>query len=153
MSAMLPDPRQRLRRLADDCEELARRPINADAKSYYWRAANDARQAMTARHVNDAGLCAVLAMVEAQAQFARWCAGEADDAAQPCEAVALPATPPRHGNALNARQLAALFGLSERGARKAIERGASKGLAGFHRDGRNLFAERDAFAEFRICAR
>ena len=49
-------------------------------------------------------------------------------------------------SALKTSELAARFGLSERGARKAIERGMGNGREGFGRIGGLLFAEPEAFA-------
>lgn len=50
---------------------------------------------------------------------------------------------------LNARQLAGLFGMTERGARKAIVRGVDRCLPGFYREGCHWYAERKAFEQMR----
>lgn len=151
--------RERLQRLADDCEERARLSTNSDARSLYWLAARECRLTMIAR---DGRQRATFAAMTAQAQLARWYDGEdiygAEPASAPLECFsasvrasdAQPTSRPPQG--LRARQLAEMSGMSERGALKRIVHGFHKGLPGFYRDGCHWFAEREAFARFRIGA-
>jgi hypothetical protein len=146
---------KRARELADDCEERARRSmVNGEARALYHLVAREARRLSVAPHLGEGDCREALAALTALARVARWYDGEgfADPlpAYQPAPALPLPEPPrPIAGELLNAAQLAAMFGMGERGARKAIERGYSRGLAGFHRHGALWFAEREAFAKFR----
>ena len=111
---------------------------------------------------DDGRLRATFAAMTAQAQLARWYNGEgvydaiAEPAAAPLDGRSAqgrlppPATVPRPRDALKARQLAALSGMSERGALKRIVHGFHRGAPGFYRDGRRWFAERQAFEQFRM---
>lgn len=146
----------RLTQLADDCAERARRSTNGDSRNLYWLAARDARQSATARHMGEHGRRAALAHMMALAAVARGYEGETEYIeAVPWMAKPEPPQPEQVAPAaitdrmMNARQLAPLFGMSERGARKAIERGERRGLAGFYRDGALWLAEREAFARSR----
>lgn len=138
---MTTEVRTRLRRLADDCEERARLVDSGEARSLYHLAAREARRASERRHLGERELCGYLAAMTAQAQLARWYGGEADE----YEAWARPVE-----RLLNPRQLADVFGMTDRGARKAIERGVRRGLEGFRRDGKRWLAEREAFAQLII---
>ncbi len=131
--------RTRLRRLADDCEERARRADSADARSLFNQTAMLARRASQQPYQTERDLQGWLDAMSAQAGVARFLDGDPVDHAtfQPSR---------RPAPLLGARQLADLFGMTERGARKAIERGHSRRLHGFHRDGKRWLAERDAFS-------
>lgn len=144
MSAMIP---VRLRQLANDCEERARLTINDNAHDLYRLAARDARQGAAAAHLGSDQRGAVLAAMSDLARLARWYDGapesdQASDRSDDPEQCA----PLIADELLNARQLCATYGMSENGARKAIERGLRRGLVGFYRDGALWLAERGAFA-------
>lgn len=141
--------RDKLRRLADDCEERARiASEGSKARGLLHEAARDARRAGSTRHTSEAELQAALQAMEALAQAARWYDGEIIYPAMPAQperpspAIAEPIF---RRDVLNARQLAELYGMSERGARKAIERGVDRALPGYYRDGCHLYAEPEAF--------
>lgn len=165
--------RQRLRQLADDCEERARRSRNADARSLYHRAAKDARQAYATSHLSEGELHDYLQAMNAQALLARWYDGSEWDSSPdklsagfaPFQSVMvctksapanidltgapgtpIDACPP---DAMNARQIGQLCGIPERTARRAIERGWGNRWPGFYRKGRYGFAELDAFNRLR----
>lgn len=162
--AALAEGQSRLHRFANDCEELARRSsCSPDARGRYHRAAADARMFARMRHLGEQGLRLALDCVTADARFAAWLNGDtpADSVERPIERekpdgwhspsqtaqTPLSESPrPPSGDMLNARQLAEAFGMSERGAHKAIVRGLDRGLPGFHCDGRRKYAERQAFA-------
>lgn len=155
----------RLRQLADDCEERARRAHTGEARSLYHRAASDARRATRDRCLGDDGRRAALIAAAAQADWAGWYEGESFLDPQNSDFVSamldnpstMPAKPldirdlPTDNlsvlppDALNARQLADRLGMGERTARRAIERHWRKGWPGFYRDGRRWYAEPDAF--------
>lgn len=126
-----------------------------EARSLYHRAAADARLAMRDHCLDEAGMRAALLAVKAGAHWAGWYEGETTEDAEISGAVRelldrpdesphktpsflaspsdkLSVLPP---DAMNARQLARLFGLTDRGARKAIVRGFDRGLPGFYRHG------------------
>lgn len=146
----------RLRQLADDCEERARR-TNGEARNLFHLAAREARNRAGARHLGEIERREALEAIKGFALFVRWLDGEAVPEISPMRLPELvqpapvpqPALPPLVGTLLNARQLGEVFGLSECGARKAIKRGLRRNLAGFHRDGALFFAEREAFAKMR----
>jgi hypothetical protein len=161
---MLPDQaRARLLSLADDCEERAHWPsCGAYPRGLFHRTANDAR--VSARTLRGDELHMALQAAMAAARFAACLNGETVDYPTQ-EAIAKPGAPgmalaplpldlgaqsARNGPTLNARQLAALSGMSERGALKRIVHGFYRGLRGFYREGRRWFAEREAFDAFRM---
>lgn len=161
----------RLQQLADDCEDRARRSTSGKAKNLYFTAATECRLAMTAL---ESTRCRTLVAMTAQAALARWYDGEdvyesARDSLGAFsglgghnapsavllpsgglpEASADPLRDQKPDHLLNARQLGARYGVPERGARKTIERGLRRDLAGFYRDGRLMFAAPDAFERLR----
>lgn len=143
--------RDQVRRLADECEERARwSPVGSLARSLLNLGSAQARQAAANRHYSEEDLQAVhrfaSAMLAIQGENSGYIALQARQGAQVAAPVSVPTQ--RH-NALNARQLSSLFGMSERGARGAIERGVRRGLEGFFRDGALWLAERDAFGRMR----
>lgn len=158
MNLPLQETRERLRRLADDMEEMGRRSRKGEAKAIYFRAADDARSAIRARHVDVHGLLLVLAACNAQANLAAWLDGgdaiapigapvesvEAKSGSAGCNRPAAPIVPVE---ALNARQIADRLGIGERRARRIIERCVKRGLPGFYRDGCHWFAEVSAFEQ------
>lgn len=161
---MLPlhEARHRLRSLADDWEARARRSTNADARCRYHRAASDARRDAAARYMGEGGLRLALEAAAAQAVMAAWFDGDvlgiapraSDHAALTADAVpppvvAQPAFEASPG-ALNARELAALYGMTERGARKRITHCFDRGQPGFYFIGGRRFADPAAFGEFRM---
>jgi hypothetical protein len=151
----LNEARARLRQLADDCEERARRSRSGDARSLYQLAARECRFALS---TNARRFPETLAAMSAQAMLARWYDGEDVDefgTAPPPPALASdeqssPAGPRRPLHALKPRQLATLAGMSERGALKRIVHAFHQGLPGFYCCGRRWFADQDAFEQFRI---
>ena len=152
----------RLRQLADNYEERARRSHNADARSLYHLAARDARIAASGRGMGDDVLRATLIHIEELAAVARRYDGERVDgydlppvefatraAVAPSRSAIVSARPP---DALNARQLGQLRGIPERTARRAIERGCRYQWPGFYREGgarAYWFADLDAFDQSR----
>ncbi len=160
--AKMTEARQRLRSLADDCEARARRS-RGDVRSRYHRAASDARRDAAARYMGEDGLRLALEAAASQMRFAAWLDGEVipDDGptSEPVECAGVapsdqggapPGPPGRPAHALSAPRLAKLTGMSERGARKRIVHSFHRGLPGFYREGRRWFAERAAFAQFRM---
>ena len=152
----LDETADRLRQLADDCEERARR-TNGEARNLFHLAAREARNRAGARHLGDIERREALEAIKGFALFVRWLDGEAvpeigplrlPELVQPAP-VPQSALPPIVGTLRNARQLGEAFGMSERGARKAIERGLRRNLAGFYRHGAKLLAEPEAFAQVR----
>lgn len=148
----LDEAADRLMQLADDCEERARRATDR-ARSHFHVAASEARSAARARHLGDLGRRDALEAITAFVLFIRWLDGECvpEVAARPMlplapQPVPNPAPQTITASLRNARQLSEAFGLSERGARKRIERGLSRNLAGFYRHGALLLAEPEAFA-------
>lgn len=155
-----PSPaRNRLRQLADSWEQSAAQSDNPDARSRYHKAAAEARMSARDPHLTETGLQMAIAAATAQARFAAWLDGEAIEPATgtlepawPCRPY-LPTPAPKDRpteagtppNAMNARQLAERFGIVERTARRAIERGVRKGWPGFYRDGCHWYAEPAAF--------
>lgn len=135
---MIDDLRNRLRWLTDDCLERRRLSSNDTARTCYWMAAQGAGQALALRHATSQELQAHLNAMEAAAKLGRWNDGHVE------EYDALLAAP-RPARLFNARQLADMFGMTDRGARKAIKRGNDRRLQGFHRVGKRAFAEREAF--------
>jgi hypothetical protein len=146
--------RARLCAFADDCEARARQAITGEAKSSYQRAAIAARRDAGALHIGERGMELALAAARATSDFARYLDGETIDARPSVPIVDAPQTvrqeapPTRRG--LNARQLARLVGMSERGALKRIVHGFDRDLPGFYRDGRRWFADPAAFDQFRM---
>ena len=150
--------RDQLRTLADDCEARARRSTSGDARTLYHRAALDARRHTEARYIGEGGLRLALDAAASLMRFAAYMDGETIDVPPPRAAPEEPAgegakalqdaPSPRQG--LNARQLARLAGMSERGALKRIVHAFDQRLPGFYRNGRRWFAERDAFDQFRM---
>ncbi|MEZ5688742.1 MAG: hypothetical protein R3E21_08185 [Caenibius sp.] len=159
--------RERLRQLADDCQERARLANDADARSQYHCVAKDARLFARMPHMGEEGLKRALVSVGASMAVAAWLDGDTlpDAHTSPLESIrplnghrpppapqtTLSESPAPPADALNARQLASLLSMPERSARRAIERGVRKGLPGFYRDGRRWYARRDAFERLR-CA-
>lgn len=153
----LHEARERLRRLADDMEEMGRRSGNGNAKAIYYRAADDARSAIRSRHIDEHGLRLVLAACTAQASVAAWHEGDEPiehSAIQPQERdpaptapatqlqpIALPSLP---AGALSTSQIADRLGIGERRARRAIKKGVERGLPGFYRTGSRWHAMPDA---------
>lgn len=148
----------RLRDLANDCEERARLSSNDDARGLYRLAARNARNAASAGYLTADQRRAELSALAAVAGLARWHDGEPESApfVRPSEGLSnsyLPKSadllplPADKGSesALNARQLASLYPVNERTARRAIERGVIKGLPGFYRSGWQWLADREAF--------
>lgn len=148
----------RLRQLADNYEERARRSHNADARNLYHLAARDARIAASGRRMGEDALRATLSDIEILAAVARRYDGERVDgydlppvefatraAVGPSRSGIVSARPP---DALNARQLGQLRGIPERTARRVIERGCRHQWPGFYREGgarAYWFADLDAF--------
>lgn len=167
MSLAAPELCQRLRSLADGCEESARNAKDGYARNLWHVAARDARRAASVGYLGDRHLRHALAKAEALAHTASLYESDPDDfepqaTPAPAEAISspskLPAPPQGHIAAptpdrtarqprelLNARQLAERFGMSERGAREVIKRGWRRNLEGFCRDGALWFAEPQAF--------
>jgi hypothetical protein len=149
------EARDRLRQLADDCEERARRSRSGNARNLYQLAASECRSALI---MHPGRLPETLAAMTAQSMLARWYDGEdvpefGIAPLQPDRALAhqsAPTAPTRPPHALTARQLAATAGMTERGALKRIVHAFHRGMAGFYRDGRRWFAEREAFDQFRM---
>lgn len=158
--------RDKLRRLADDCEERACRSHDSDARARFHTVAADARHMARAHYPDPDGLRLALEAATAQARLAAWFNGDmlSEPATSPLQAlpaidghrhsqpVTLPASeslaPPV--GALNPKQLADLFRMTARGARKAIVVAYDKGLPGFycetHGERCRWFAEPEAFA-------
>lgn len=142
----------RFRQLADDSEEQARRSQHDLARNQFHKIAAEARMLARGPALPANGQSLAIEALEAQARFASWLNGDAPVApeqsprtgspALPCR-VAVPATIPP--DALNARQLAQRFGIVERTAFRAIERGLRYGWPGFHRVGCHLYAQPEAF--------
>ncbi|HUE80288.1 MAG TPA: hypothetical protein VMN38_11750 [Sphingomicrobium sp.] len=156
----LDSPRQRLSDFADDCEAWARLSCTADARGLFHRIAADARETARGRYLGEEGFRLALEAAKAQAAFAAWHSGAVDvapewgrvasDRAVPhANAPGVRLRPLRPPGALNACRLAELYGMNERSARRAIERGACSGLPGFYRDGCHWFAEPQAFERAR----
>lgn len=165
--------RLRLQRLADDCEERARRAGSPEARSLYNRTAADARRAAMLRGMGEDGLRTALEAAVSAARFAAYLDGDVfDTMPEPArdsperngdqQRLRCPATKQSRaleslrgpdarpsGDLLNARQLAARFGMCQRTALRTIERGNRRGLPGFYRDRSLWFAEPDAFKRFR----
>lgn len=139
---------QRLRGLADDSDKRASESDSVEAIRLYRLAALDARHAAVALHMGERMRREALARCEALATAARSYDGESIAQEQPACSPPAPiiAMPKPSGPLLNARQLAAMFGVGEKRARRAIERCYRRGLPGFHRDGALWFAEHEAFA-------
>ena len=164
----------RLRQLADNCEERARRSHNADARNLYHLAARDARIAASGRGMGEDVLRATLIHIEELAAVARRYDGEEITSPDLLSAGFVPKQPvfvplqfgecaaaniyltgapetlshARPPDALNARQLGQLRDIPERTARRAIERGCRHQWPGFYREGgarAYWFADLDAF--------
>lgn len=134
-----------LRSLANDCEERARLTGNQEAERIYRTIARLARSAVLDPSLTSNERRARLNELRKGLEFAHWLDGE-----EPSERPSLPSMPrleaqPIAGELLKVSQLSARFGISERGARAAIERNYGK-RTGFHRIGGLWFAEPDAFA-------
>jgi hypothetical protein len=144
-----------LRRLADDCEERARRTDSAEARSSYHGAARAARMAIRMGYAGD--MAKSLRVASAMAALARCHEGEEIErvamAAPPLPTPSPFSLPPVDETlpsaALNARQLALMHGMPERTARRTIERGMRKGRPGFYRRGCHWYAEEQAFHAMR----
>lgn len=134
-----------LRWLANDCEERARLTGNQEAERIYRTIARLSRLTALAPDLASDERHACLVELRKGLEFARWLDGE-----EPAERPSLPSMPRLEaqtiaGELLKVSQLSARFGISERGARAAIERNYGK-RTGFHRIGGLWFAEPDAFA-------
>lgn len=134
-----------LRSLANDCEERARLTENQEAERTYRTIARRARSTVLDPYLASDERRACLVELRKGLEFARWLDGK-----EPAERPSLPPMPsleaqPIAGELLKVSQLSARFGISERGARAAIERNYGR-RAGFHRIGGLWFAEPDAFA-------
>lgn len=143
-----PALRDRLCQMADDCEERARLSDSADARSLFHRAATDARLIARTPCIAEDGLRLALERTTSEARFAAWLSGDAlpETPTSPAQctptfeghrpqpdAVSRPSdSPAPPEGAMIARQLAETFGVPERTARRAIERGVRKGLPGFY---------------------
>lgn len=149
----------RLRQLANDCEERARGDDNALAVSALGWIARQARQAAMAPHLALAERAEALEFLSEFAHVARRYCGGFDESVRPMldcvdsdwhNSADYRPLPPDNvsvlASALPAGKIASLFGLNDRTARRAIEKGKRLGLPGFYCEGRYWFAERDAFA-------
>ena len=155
--------RERLRQLANDCEERARGTRDSHARNLYHRAATDARHAHATRHLSDGELQVYWQAMNAQAMLAQWYDGSEFDASpdklsagfMPTISVSYASAIPLANidltepvivtqnaavlscppDAMNPRQLGELCGIPERTARRAIERGWRNRWHGFFREG------------------
>lgn len=133
-------PALQLRWFANDCEERAR---------VLHQAANEAKSASISGHLASNERRAVLddlrdrvrqVLIEPrETETKQRFSGPLEHSPTDDRSVVPP-------TALKTSELAARFGLSERGARKAIERAMGNGREGFGRIGGLLFAEPEAFA-------
>ncbi len=153
----------RLRQLANGCEEQAYRANDRDAQVILAIVARKARSAASSPHLSIEGRQTWLTSLSDLSSLALWLdsAGIAgpvspvvrsSDAApricrdfrsSPADSLSEDAI---GADVLKVSELAARFGISERGARKAIERAASQNRAGFYRIGGLWFADPQAFA-------
>jgi hypothetical protein len=165
---MLPliEARDRLRRLADECEERARwAPVGSYERGALNHWAAEARKVATNRNYDESDLriahrltSAVVGVVAGHAAAAVPTICPSGYSQADCERRCPMPSPtaqahgpwPRAPQLLNARQLANLVDMSERGALKRITHAFHRGLPGFYRDGRRWFAEREAFEQFRM---
>ena len=152
----LPETRNSLRRLANDCRERVRRADSETARLLFHDAARQCEQMAGDRFASIRALQETLEAMRAQAVLARWHNGEAiafatqaPATSQPSPAApSAPEGPPK--GASNARQLSARFGVPERTARRTIERLARQGRPGFYGiangERTRWLADPDAFA-------
>lgn len=155
MNSQASDPRSKLRQFSEDCCQRAADAKHSDAMWLFSKAAQVARQSAGNHHLPPEALGEALQALQQLRNVAAWCNGEAVDDifrndnsvtqtyaanAKPLKFKALDPIDP-----LNARQLAGLYGMSENGARKVIQRGFGRGLRGFGKDGALWLADADAF--------
>lgn len=154
MDADAPDMRSKFRQFSEDCYQRATMATDPEAKRLYCKAAQEARQRASNRHLSPEDLIDALRALEQMRNVAAWFDGEGvafsnDNATGAiCTATASQRRPVARDpvEPLNARQLAVLYGLSENGARQVIKRGFGRGLAGFGKHGALWLADADAFA-------
>ena len=133
-----------LRSLANDCEERARLTSNQEAERIYRTIARLARATALAPDLASDERRACLVELRKGLEFARWLVGE-----KSAERLPKHETQPTHSvapDALNARQLAELFGLNERTVRNQIDYGNRCGWPGHFRVGCHLYALPSAIA-------
>lgn len=152
----LPETRNSLRCLANDCRERVRRADSETARLLFHDAARQCEQMAGDRFASIRALQETLEAMRAQAVLARWHNGEAIAFASQAPATpppspappSAPARPPE--GAFNARQLSARFGVPERTARRTIERLVIDRRPGFYGipngERTRWFADPDAYA-------
>lgn len=157
MNADLPDLRSKLRQFSEDCYQRATMATDPEAMRFYCKAAQEARQRASNRHLSPAALIDVSLALEQMRNLAAWLDGEGVAFSNDNSPSGICMATPSHRQPvardpvepLNARQLARLYGMSENGARQVIKRGFGRGLAGFGKHGALWFADADAFAQLR----
>lgn len=154
MNAGATDLRRKLRQFSDGCYQRATEATDADAMWLFTKAAQEARQRASNRHLSPEALIDALRALELQRNLAAWYNGEGlaysnDNGPRGIRTATSSHRPPvarEPVEPLNARQLAGIYGMSENGARQVIKRGFGRGLAGFGKHGALWFADVDAFA-------
>lgn len=154
MNAGAPDLRSKLRQFSEDCYQRATTATDPEAKRLYCKAAQEARQRASNRHLSPEALIDASRALEQMSNLAAWFDGEgmafSNDNTPSEICMATPSHRPPVAREpvepLNARQLAGIYGMSENGARQVIKRGFGRGLAGFGKHGALWFADVDAFA-------
>lgn len=136
--------RKRLERLANDCEERARRmPVGSDARAAYFEIGKKARAERRLPVSDPQRLKSALLAYAHQLSHQALIDG---DLPIDLAILTLPSAVPEE--ALPTMQLAKLFGISDRWAREAIRIAFNSGSAGFYRLGARWYALPEAFSEF-----